>query len=533
MDGTCRVASAWRRCSALEKRPTPHYEGLLLFRLLSQSTTHAVRVPHNAPLSLEQNPRCTPHHYCEGKTAVWLSVSVVGYGGPPVELETLRPVAFAASSASRTPAFNDSAAPDPSIFYPSPTHHPTAYSPSTPPQDPPPVRWSLTNRLFNLNFRSLYSSNTPRRPPASRLWNPVNSSPRTLALPYVPVEHPQLSDPRPQTRDEYPLLTLPEQRRSRQSPVPSSLFVERSVGGESGRTSIGLPRDRRSPIDPHPGPSRPNMSMAHESAPPNAPHDAALPVSVSRTGDVEAGTRSLKTTRDRSHLPGSRPHSMYSQRTGTAEGDHHDDHDDASSEVPWGPKHPCFPHRNPHVPLDSPLYQTTRIIRVTRDWMVKGDLAPTFQNLYPEVLDPMIEEDEFRRLIEHINTVLIDAFNPLTFRAFLDAFMGAATLWLWDDVGLTKVKRKLAELERWIENWNRERGEKEGVKIIPLRRTGYMTIDIQVPDPELPGQPGESPPSQADADGSAPQQQPLPGQTPITPTFQITSGSPVSAEARS
>jgi hypothetical protein len=108
--------------------------------------------------------------------------------------------------------------------------------------------------------------------------------------------------------------------------------------------------------------------------------------------------------------------------------------------------------------------------------MQKGDLAPTFQNLYPEVLDPLIEEDDFRALIKHINETLIDAFNPLTFRAWLDAVMGVATFWLWDDVGLTKVKRKLAELERWIEKWNREKGEKEGVKIISLRRTGYMTV---------------------------------------------------------
>ena len=46
--------------------------------------------------------------------------------------------------------------------------------------------------------------------------------------------------------DEYPLLTLPQQRQSRQSPAPSSLFVENPTGEDninrSGRTSIGLPR---------------------------------------------------------------------------------------------------------------------------------------------------------------------------------------------------------------------------------------------------------------------------------------------------
>jgi hypothetical protein len=45
--------------------------------------------------------------------------------------------------------------------------------------------------------------------------------------------------------------------------------------------------------------------------------------------------------------------------------------------------------------------------------------------------------------------------------------------------------RQLAELERWIEDWNQNVGAKEAVKIIPLRRTGYLTLDIQIPDPHL------------------------------------------------
>jgi len=58
-----------------------------------------------------------------------------------------------------------------------------------------------------------------------------------------------------------------------------------------------------------------------------------------------------------------------------------------------------------------------------------------------------------------------------------------ATFWLWDDIGLTKVKRKLTELEKWIEKWNQDIGEKEGVKIIALRRTGYMTVSCTLTSP--------------------------------------------------
>lgn len=116
--------------------------------------------------------------------------------------------------------------------------------------------------------------------------------------------------------------------------------------------------------------------------------------------------------------------------------------------------------------------------------MIKGDLAPTFANLYPEILDPLISEDDFRALIKKINDSLIEAFDPFTFRAWLDTVLGVATLWLWEDAGFTGVKRKLTDLEDWIERWNQEVGVKEAVRIIPLRRTGYLTVCS--PHPPLP-----------------------------------------------
>lgn len=304
----------------------------------------------------------------------------------------------------------------------------------------------------------------PPRQPASRLWNPVNSSPRTLAV----QQHPRRPEPREDwpnlpieqsaagERDEYPLLTLPQRRQSRQSPAPSSLAVERSTGGDSitGRTSIALPRDRRS-------------------LPPTSQPPTPGPATMAPADDVEAGVMHNKEHGPtRVSLPGSRRTSMHSgpsTRQGEGEGDE-------QSEFPWGPSHPCFPHPNPHVPLHSALYDNTRIIRIKRDWMMQGDLAPTFANLYPEILDPLVSEDDFRILIKKINDTLTDAFDPFTFRAWLDAVMGVATFWLWDDVGLTGVKRKLANLERWIQDWNRDVGQKEAVKIIPLRRTGYLTV---------------------------------------------------------
>ena len=83
-------------------------------------------------------------------------------------------------------------------------------------------------------------------------------------------------------------------------------------------------------------------------------------------------------------------------------------------------------------------------------------------------------------LIKHINDALVDAFDPFTFRACLDTVMGVATFWLWEDAGLTGVKKQLASLERWIEDWNRDVGVKEAVRIIPLRRTGYLTVCVHM-----------------------------------------------------
>lgn len=158
-----------------------------------------------------------------------------------------------------------------------------------------------------------------------------------------------------------------------------------------------------------------------------------------------------------------------------------------TDELAWGPSHPCFPHLNPHVPLNSSEYAETRIIRIRRDWMVKGDLAPTFSNLYPEILDPLIPEQEFRSLIQRINRTLVEAFDPYSAQNWFDGILGFLTGWFWEDLGgkAVAVKKKLRMLEEWIERWNREVGQMEGVKVWGLRRTGYTCLDVQIPDPKV------------------------------------------------
>lgn len=164
--------------------------------------------------------------------------------------------------------------------------------------------------------------------------------------------------------------------------------------------------------------------------------------------------------------------------------------------------------------------------------MVAGDLAPAFANLYPEVLDPVLSEEAFREIIAHVNRELVDAFDPWGWRNWVDAVLGVATLWAWEDLGLTGVRKKLRALEEWIERWNREVGAKEGVRIIELRRTAYMNVsedtsnlsgfrrdailtwyalqlDIQIPDPHIETDTRASRPATSDST-SAPAIGPVP-----------------------
>ncbi|TLD23698.1 Golgin subfamily A member 7/ERF4 family-domain-containing protein [Venturia nashicola] len=342
-------------------------------------------------------------------------------------------------------------------------------------------------RIFN--FTNWSASTRPPTTPhgAARLWNPSNFTPRTLAIPNVTLQHPDLNTERgtrPTTAGADPLLTLPEQRRSRQSVQDRSLLVDRSSGEYSGKTSARLPGGRRrgsqhygeqetatGEAGPGPSTTAARVDAFKESMERKA--DSLMPEAASPQDPESGRTKSVAQSISRASIPMSR------QGTGEPQGIPDEE------EFSWGPSHPCYPHLNPHVPLDSPLYQSTRIIRIRRDWMQVGDLAPTFANLYPEILDHLIEESEFREIIKAINEELMTAFSPYSARAWIDTIMGVATFWLWDQLGLAGVKKRLDNVETRIEKWNRDVGIQEGVSIISLRRTAYLNLDIQIPDPHI------------------------------------------------
>ncbi|KAI3328303.1 Golgin subfamily A member 7/ERF4 family-domain-containing protein [Ustulina deusta] len=402
----------------------------------------------------------------------------------------------------------------------------------------PPYRlWNPTN-------------STPRSPPAAYTRparTPRKRRPSTPLPPAIPINHPTLDDTRAPDDQvatgagDYPLLTLPEQRQSRHpTPTRSSFQIEERLN-EGKRISLpssvlhsyDIRRTPDAPLEESLGSGLPELKSEDNSivrsprkrdqsvtdtgparavsfglvytqvvdqptrkidkgkgkAVMSLPNDGNVPRGLST--DLERGPARLSQQHNRSSnlsLPdgiGSAISSSDSSIIG--------DPDQPGLGDEWGPQHPCFPHLNPYVPVNSTEYHTTRIVRIRRDWLVAGDLAPTFSNMYPEILDPAgISEREFRRVIEKLNDSLIPIFNPYHWRNLLDGVLGVLTAWLWEDFGLTNAKTKLNEIEAWIVKWNVEMektiGSEEGAiapKIISLRRTGYMSLDFQIPNPEV------------------------------------------------
>ncbi|KAI0449280.1 Golgin subfamily A member 7/ERF4 family-domain-containing protein [Xylaria acuta] len=394
---------------------------------------------------------------------------------------------------------------------------------------------------------------TPRLPPVV-YTRPARTHrkrrPSTPPPPAIPLNHPTLDDTRvPDDQaatgaGDYPLLTLPEQRQSRHltpSPTPTRLSFQIEGRLNEGKrvslpSSVRYSYDIKGTLD---GPSEvglgsrlakikssdnsfaeshqkrgqsvtkksreravsfglvhtqsaeqpaPKLDKGKGKAVMSSPDDGNPPRGLST--DLERGPNALGQQDNRSTLsiPGGIGSAISSSNSSII-----GDPNQPGLGDEWGPQHPCFPHLNPYVPVTSTEYQATRIIRVRRDWLIAGDLAPTFSNMYPEILDPAgISEQEFRRIIEKLNGSLIPIFSPYNWRNILDGVFGVLTAWLWEDFGFTNVKTKLNELERWIDKWNAEMekttGSEEAAippKIISLRRTGYMSLDFQIPNPEV------------------------------------------------
>ncbi|TKX25479.1 hypothetical protein C1H76_2129 [Elsinoe australis] len=263
------------------------------------------------------------------------------------------------------------------------------------------------------------------------------------------------------------------------STTPAPALVPTNADPESQNTHSITPRPSRASIPLDRRPSRKSIvSQKSRSSLMGAPASEAppLPPKAAERAAAQHGPQYSVTS---SSLPNGGPDT-------TAQEADEEGSDTEGEDLPWGPTHPCFPHPNPHVPKGSEAHETTRVIRVQRDWLVAGDAYPQFQNVYPEILAEWISEEEFRRVIEEVNGRCKVAFDPEGTRAKVDAVMGLLTGFVWDDAGFTGVKQGVKGLEGWMEGWNRER-EGRGLegRLVPLRTTGWLNLDVVIPDPGI------------------------------------------------
>ncbi|KAK9240221.1 Golgin subfamily A member 7/ERF4 family-domain-containing protein [Lipomyces kononenkoae] len=140
---------------------------------------------------------------------------------------------------------------------------------------------------------------------------------------------------------------------------------------------------------------------------------------------------------------------------------------------------------NPHVLVDSACRACTRIVRIHRDYMYPRESnVPAFSPQFPGYpLSVFMTETEFLDLVHEINDQLDQAFYPLSMGNVLDGCIGVLTCWLWECVVTSYHIRKTSELESFIERLNEEVYKARGIKVISPRRTGYLSLDIQVPYP--------------------------------------------------
>lgn len=241
----------------------------------------------------------------------------------------------------------------------------------------------------------------------------------------------------------------------------------------TGHTEIGESAPSRPANFPEPPPIPDSEhQLSHRAS------RASLPLNRQRS---HRSIHSSKTNRQHDNVASSEPAASSVRRSGETgvTGSSDDDFE-------WGPNHPCFPHPNPHCSPTSEEAKDTRVIRVRRDWLLTGDLYPAYANLYPEILDPVVSENDFRSLISNINSRIEAAFNPFTFRAFVDFWLGVLTGFIWDDIGYTAAKQGQKSLERCVDEFNAQKA-REGVevKLVQPRITGFTALDFIIPDPGI------------------------------------------------
>ncbi|KAG7195240.1 ras modification protein erf4 [Scheffersomyces spartinae] len=169
---------------------------------------------------------------------------------------------------------------------------------------------------------------------------------------------------------------------------------------------------------------------------------------------------------------------------------------------------------NNYVPKYSKAFESTRIVRIPRvfDTVFLPDLVPQFSTMRPgnepaaisngdpefvftgkyednyfgmtsvtPLVAGLISADELHEVVTKINDFLYSAFNPFSLPSLFDGILFALTGGLVEHIYYPYSKRKLLQLELFVESEiNGNLWKHKNIKMISPRRSGYLSI----PKPE-------------------------------------------------
>ena len=76
--------------------------------------------------------------------------------------------------------------------------------------------------------------------------------------------------------------------------------------------------------------------------------------------------------------------------------------------------------------------------------------------------------------MDGVNERVIRVADPWNWRNWSLVLLGLLTGWISDDLGFGAGKAGWRDVEGWVEGWNR--GREVGVRVWPLRRTGFLNV---------------------------------------------------------
>ena len=186
---------------------------------------------------------------------------------------------------------------------------------------------------------------------------------------------------------------------------------------------------------------------------------------------------------------------------------------------------------NIHAPINSVQFNETRIVRIPRRFDTSVSY-PCFSNVLPgsepaaitntvdglqfvprglcrdgqvygfssvSPLSRYLTNEEFKPIIDHINGILETMYTvPNNWTNYRDIILGFLTLGLWyllfssSSPSFIRLlgsrlggdESRVNELEGYIESVNRsEKFRKNGIRIVSPRRSGFLSLDFEIPRP--------------------------------------------------